>query len=78
MGFAGKRFLRSPPPPPSFMFFLLLSQLSSEDREETLATQAMLEAISNTRDTFEHVECRKHGECEKNFTLVTMLKLSIR
>ena len=25
----------------------------------------LLEAISNTRDTSEHVQCRKHGECEK-------------
>ena len=40
VGFAGKRFLRSPPPPPSFMFFCSCPSFLDEPREETLATQA--------------------------------------
>ena len=40
VGFAGKRFLRSPPPPPSFIFFCSCPSFLDEPREETLATQA--------------------------------------
>ena len=45
VGFAGKRFLRSPLPAPSFIFFCSCPSFLDEPRKETLAMQASLTVI---------------------------------